>query len=243
MNMQSLIMISNAASQDWFQMLMSGFIGAISGGLISGLITRFAMKSIDNQAKRRWEKDSIQKYKNDKLISSIEALANCCGYIESQNLLKLEEKILKKIDKEYSKPFYNMVNELSKLSTFYKSTSETYKDIEEIINMTIAGICILFDFIADLNNNESAKAKLEKYENEKKIKIFFSETQKCAIIDLINYLVEKQEDLNNWPFGNYVNILWINFETDYKYNFVELVKSLYTKIDNLYGDLKKTCEI
>lgn len=45
-------------NQTWCQILFSGFVGSLIGGGISGGITYWAMKDIDNTNNHRWEKDN-----------------------------------------------------------------------------------------------------------------------------------------------------------------------------------------
>ena len=80
MNIQLLF---NTAELSWSHTLFSGIIGALIGGLVSGGITFFAMRVIDNQNKQRWEQDTFQKKKLDLILSTISLLADMLIYVNN----------------------------------------------------------------------------------------------------------------------------------------------------------------
>ena len=80
MNIQLLF---NTTELSWSHTLFSGIIGALIGGLVSGGITFFAMRVIDNQNKQRWEQDTFQKKKLDLILSTISLLADMLIYVNN----------------------------------------------------------------------------------------------------------------------------------------------------------------
>jgi hypothetical protein len=64
---------------------MTDFVSSIIGAIIAGLITWAAMWFIDYQNKKRWQKNSMQEYKNTKIIGSIRRLADCLNFMNIEN--------------------------------------------------------------------------------------------------------------------------------------------------------------
>lgn len=59
------------------------FLGTITAGFISGGITYWAMKSIDNRAKKRWQKEGILKAKIDSFLRLSILLLELRNYIDN----------------------------------------------------------------------------------------------------------------------------------------------------------------
>lgn len=57
--------VTQVFNQTWIQILCSGILGSIIGGAISGGITWFAMKTTDNTANKRWEKNTFKNFECD----------------------------------------------------------------------------------------------------------------------------------------------------------------------------------
>ena len=114
MNIQLLF---NTAELSWSHTLFSGIIGALIGGLVSGGITFFAMRVIDNQNKQRWEQDTFQKKKLDLILSTISLLADMLIYVNNTRKyirIKDEPDLHTSFVKE-SERYKELYNHLSKL--------------------------------------------------------------------------------------------------------------------------------
>lgn len=119
MNIQLLF---NPSELSWGHTLLSGLVGAIIGGFISGIITFIAMKIIDNENKKRWEQDGFQKTKLDLMLSVISLLADMQIHINTtRNYTRIKDMPSNnKAFVEESEQYKELYNHISKLSVFYK---------------------------------------------------------------------------------------------------------------------------
>lgn len=203
-------------------------IAALIGAVVAGGITWWAMWFIDKENKKRWQKDSLQKAKNDAIINSIWELGNLLNFIESKNLCNLKDDDLILFEwEEFDKPFKNCHDNLEKLNFFQEEETNFYKKIEK--TTLICEIC------ANIFYKFKCMKEDKKYYDELKKKGFYSSVSNVLKIKLIKSI----EFLKNKNKNN----LHEEFENIYNYNFVKLIEEFLEIGDEVYKDLKKMCEL
>lgn len=233
------LVINNPASADSLQ-LMSGFVGAIIGGLIAGGITWWAMYDIDKKNKERWQKDSLQRMKNEAKVDSIGGLASCLNFITARDneLLNLSDAISISFDWEiFESSFKQCHNSLSKLIVYYSNESEFYKKLKEIIR--ICQMCLLIFHIINLIKNHS-----EAYQQILADGNIMFESEDVFYINLLKFIqFINMKPLQTWHIGEKEYCFHREFNVDYNSDFVGILKRLKSLGDEVYKTLVKECEL
>lgn len=222
MNIQLLF---NTAELSWSHTLFSGIIGALIGGLVSGGITFFAMRVIDNQNKQRWEQDTFQKKKLDLILSTISLLADMLIYVNNTRKyikIKDEPDLHTSFVKE-SERYKELYTHLSKLSIFYGD----YYIFESIV-LELKKLIYLSTGIETIFTNKTDSGYFELYE-----KGILSILHNQPYINYYQYLEYRQEE----PFIIDNQVIMKGYKNAEE--FSNSITVLLVLMKNLYDQLLK----
>lgn len=178
MNFQIQELLINSNQLNWLHTLSSGFFGALLGGLISGGITFWAMKAVDNENKKRWLNNGYLKRKIElevEIIKYIKYLQGIClvniNFEDMKNFYASEitDKKIEKLKKfnEFYEHFIDILNFQEYYRTVqYKNIRlltlfNEYEFYDNNLNEKISNLGFLLNYFSEnrsLHQNNTAKA-------------------------------------------------------------------------------------
>lgn len=213
-------------------------MATIWGYILNTIVIASVMYFIDFQNKKRWQKDSLQRSKNDAMIETIGKLANCLNFIKARNLQTLNDSISISYNHEnFDKPFREACNSLSKLSVFYNDESVFSKKIKKVIGE--CEICVhIFGIFKHIQDHQDAWDEIKKEEHHI---VSQNSVIRLNIIKYIQFINNKPSKI--WTVGDYSYQFHKEFHRDYNDNFIQLISKLFNASDEIYKKLGKECEL
>lgn len=222
-------------------------LASYNGAVITGLITLLAMKLIDDENKKRWEKDYYTKQKSEYIFKLIISLGDSLNYYDEflKEITEIKD-IYKVFKKEKSDIFLKCANNSSTLSIFWNKKDDLFK--KELMQIKkesaiLANIIYYASQIISLPNDALSELEGKKIisidrDEEKLVKDVF-----VNIISFIEFFLDRDNTKKyreQYDFGVH---FYTNFETEYDSDFEKLITSYKENADIVYTILQNKTEV
>lgn len=204
------------------------------GAIITGFITFWAMRFIDDENKKRWQNEFYNKRKVELILCVIEELADCLIKIATFQQIK-STVILRNTSIHFDKDYYDLFEtcqkSLLKLNMFYRKNknfdNSVFLKTQELLSIITQNFLILHEIkTQDIETSNILKEKNiidEKYVNLLKFIDFIKEESNCS--------------------SSFKYALHLSFESDYNYDLENLNEDFLKYGLELRDELLEKCNI